>query len=115
MDGAFLNELSDLLRETENLLAGPEPERKCGRLTGAGASGRSSSCRAKRRLAADHGGERARLRELIEAILERDRLLMVRLELYLARCRKGLSTVPKVQQALRGYFPPQPGALQRQV
>jgi hypothetical protein len=103
------------LRETENLLAGPEPETEVWEAYGRRRERAFEQLQSETGLAADHGGERARLRELIEAILERDRLLMVRLELYLARCRKGLSTVPKVQQALRGYFPPQPGALQRQV
>jgi hypothetical protein len=115
MDGAFLNELSDLLHETENLLASPEPESQTWEDYGRRRQQAFERLESETAVAADDNGERARLRELIEAILERDRLLMLRLELYLARCRRGLSTLPRTQQALRGYFPPQPGALQRQV
>jgi hypothetical protein len=115
MDSGFLNELTDLLHETENLLASPEPETQMWEDYGRRRQQAFDRMQSEAALAADDGGERARLRELIEAILERDRLLMLRLELYLARCRRGLSSVPKAQQALKGYFPPQPGALQRQV
>jgi len=115
MDNTFLNELTDLLHETENLLAGPEPETQTWEDYGRRRQQAFERLESETPVAADGTGERARVRELIEAILERDRLLMLRLELYLARCRRGLAAVPKTQQALKGYFPAQAGALQRQV
>ena len=115
MESPFLNELSALLRETEELLAHPEPQTETwedyrrareaafARLEAAGAWNTGTV------------EERARLRELIEAILQRDRLLVQRLEECLSFCRKGLSSVPKTQQALRGYFPRARGRLQRRA
>ena len=115
MESPFLEELSALLRDTEALLAHPEPQ------TGAWEDYRRTREAAFLRLeTADAWNtasveERARLRELIEAILQRDRLLVQRLEEYLSICRQGLSRVPKTQQALRGYFPRERGSLQRRA
>jgi hypothetical protein len=56
------------------------------------------------------------MKELINAVLERDRLLMQKVEECLSCCREGLSTVPKARQALSGYLPPRrPSLVQRQA
>jgi hypothetical protein len=115
MDSPFLEDLAALLRETEVLLTHPEPQ------TDAWEDYRRTREAAFLRLeAADAWNttsveERAKLRELIEAILQRDQLLVQRLEEYLSVCRDGLSRVPKTQQALKGYFPRERGSLQRQA
>jgi hypothetical protein len=115
MDSPFLKELSDLLCETEKMLADPEPESAAWEDYGRMREETFRLLKTEDPSKTEDSGERARLRELIEAILERDRLLMQRLERYLAGCRKELSAVPKTHQALRGYFPPRPGSLQRQA
>lgn len=115
METPFLEELSALLRETEVLLAHPEPQTEAWedyRRTREAAFVRLEAADAWNTTSVE---ERARLRELIEAILQRDRLLVQRLEEYLSLCQQSLSRVPKTQQALRGYFPRERGALQRQA
>lgn len=114
MEHPFLQELTGLLRETEELLASADPdterleeygrarEAKFARMNAAGAS------------IALQESERAALANLIRKVLERDRLLMQRLEEYLAHCRAGLSGVRKAGNALNGYHPaPSPTFVRR--
>lgn len=116
MDNPFLSELSALLQETEKLLAGPQPDAEAwegysrmreeafARLEAAGASH------------GEHESERAQVRELIHAVLERDRLLMQKLEECISCCRDGLLAVPKARRALVGYLPSRPASfVERQV
>src|SRR5262249_49968080 len=113
METPFLDELTTLLRETEDLLAHPEPGVEAWeeyRRTREAAFLRLEAADAWNTTSVE---ERARLRELIEAILQRDRLLVQRLEVYLSFYRASLSRLPKTQQALRGYFPHARGSLQR--
>jgi hypothetical protein len=117
MDHPFLQELSALLQETEKLLASAEPDAEAwesyarmreetfARLESAGSLGSDSV-----------KGERAALGELINAVLERDRLLVQKLEACISLCRKGLSSVPRARQAINGYLPPRPSSfVERQV
>jgi hypothetical protein len=113
MDLPFLQELTALLQETDKLLA-------CRELDTAAMEGYSRMRRnafgrleAAGSLESADQSERAGLRELINAVLERDRLLMQKLEESLAVCREGLSAVPKARQALRGYLAPLPAQLIR--
>ncbi|HEY2990950.1 MAG TPA: hypothetical protein VGL11_24775 [Candidatus Binatia bacterium] len=115
MENPFLQELSALLQETEKLLACPEPDtaawedyRRMRRETFARLESAGST--------ADGTGEPRLMKELINAVLERDRLLMQKVEECLSCCREGLSTVPKARQALSGYLPPRrPSLVQRQA
>jgi hypothetical protein len=115
MDALFLKEFSDLLQESENLLAISEPDTAAWEAYARTRELTFARLQTAEEGSAGAGGERAQLRELIETILERDRLLMQRLEECLARCREGLSALPKRQQALRGYFPARVSSLQRQA
>jgi hypothetical protein len=113
MDLPFLQELTALLQETEKLLALPELGAEA--LEGYSCMRQSAFARleAAGSLESAQEGERAGIRELIKAVLERDRLLMHKLEEGLAVCREGLSAVPKARQALRGYLSPRPLQLVR--
>ena len=116
MDDLFLNELTDLLRETDKLLASADPDTEA--LTDYSCAREETFARVQAAgfLAADAEGERAALAELINAVLERDRLLMNKLEECLSCCRKELSAVPKARRALNGYLSPRPSPfLQRRA
>ncbi len=115
MNHPILEELAALLQETELLLASPEPA--------AAAWENYSRMRQETFARLETGGldgdlkeERAALKEMMTAVLERDRLLMQMVEGYLASCRQGLSALPQARRALSGYLPPRPSSsLQRQV
>lgn len=116
MDNVFLRELSALLRETEKLLACPEPDAEA--WEGYGRIRQEAFARLQATGAADAGqaGDRAAIENLVRTVLERDRLLMQKLEEGLSRCREGFAAVAQGRQALRGYLPPRPSMfLQRNV
>jgi hypothetical protein len=112
-DLPFLRELTALLQETDKLLAEAEFDAEAVE----GYSHRRQNVFAHLEAAGSLGSvdqsERVGLRELINAVLERDRLLMQKLEESLAVCREGLAAVPKARQALRGYLSPLPAQLVR--
>jgi len=113
MDLPFLRELTALLQETDKLLASAEPDAEA--LEGYRHRRQNAFARLEAAGSLESAGqsERAGLRELINAVLERDRLLMQKLDECLAVCREGLSAVPKARQALRGYLSPLPAQLVR--
>jgi hypothetical protein len=105
MDHLFFKELSALLRETEKLMACSAPDAEA--WEGYGRLREKAFHRLQQfgSLPAEKQSERAKLAELIKIVIERDRLLMQKLEECLACCREGLSTVPKARRALNGYLP----------
>jgi len=113
MELPFLRELTVLLQETDKLLASAEPDIEAWE----GYSRMRQSAFARLEAAGSlenaQEGDRAGLRELINAVLERDRLVMQKVEEGLGLCRKELATVPKARQALRGYLSPVPARLVR--
>jgi len=116
MDNVFLRELSALLRETEKLLACPAPDAEA--WEGYGRNRREAFARlqAAGTLVTDEAAERAAVEKLVRTVLERDRLLMQKLEEGMFRCRKELSGAAQGRQALRGYLPSRPSTfLQRNV
>ena len=116
MDNYFLNELTALLQETEKLLASPAPDAEDWEGYSRLRQETFARLESAESLAPEATGEQAALREIINAVLERDRLLMQKLEECLSCCRKGLSSVPRARQALSGYLPSRPSSfLQRQV
>ncbi len=72
-----------------------------------------AACAARFLPASKRAGEQAELRELIAAVLERDRRLMQKLEECIACCRKGLAAVPQARRALNGYRPARISSLRR--
>jgi hypothetical protein len=116
MDNVFLQELSALLRETEKLLACPEPDTEAWASYGRNRREAFARLQATGTLVTDEAAERAAVEKLVRTVLERDRLLMEKLEEGLARCRTELSGVAEGRRALRGYLPPRPSTfLQRNV
>ena len=116
MDNYFLNELTALLQETEKLLASPEPDTAAWKNYNLMRQATFARLEAAASLDGDLKGERAALGELIHAVLERDRLLVQKIEECISCCRDGLSAVPKVRRALSGYLPSRPFSfLERQA
>jgi hypothetical protein len=116
MDHPFLKELSALLEETEKLLACPEPEAEA--WEGYNRMRQTAFARLEAAGSLESRGENERraLRELIQAVLERDRLLVQKIEECIFCCRKGLSSVPGARKALNGYLPSRPSSfLERQA
>jgi hypothetical protein len=113
MDLPFLQELTALLQETEKLLTSAEPDAEALERYSRMRQNAFARLEAAGSLESAGQSDRAGLRELINAVLERDRLLMQKLEEGLALCRKELSAVPKARQALRGYLTPLPAQLVR--
>jgi hypothetical protein len=113
MDLPFLQELSALLQETEKLLARAELDAEA--WEGYSRLRQKAFARLEAAGSLESAGEseRAGIRELINAVLERDRLLMQKIEEGLAVCREGLAAVPKARQAIRGYLSPLPAQLVR--
>jgi hypothetical protein len=111
MDLPFLRELSALLQETEKLLACSEPDAAAWEDYSRMRQNTFARLEAAGPLENAGEDERSGLRDLINAVLERDRLLMHKVEEGLAVCRVGLSSVPKVRQALKGYRSPLPAQL----
>ena len=111
MDVPFLCELSALLQETDKLLACAEPDAEI--LEGYSRMRQKTFARLEAAGSLESAGQdgRAGLRDLINAVLERDRLLMQKVEEGLAVCREGLSAVSKARQALNGYRPALPAQL----
>jgi hypothetical protein len=110
MDHPFLKELTALLQETERLLACSEPDTEA--WEGYGRVRQETFARIQAAGAA--AGDRAAIEKLVRTVLERDRLLIQKLEEGLSRCRTELSAVAQGRQALRGYLPPRPSTfLQR--
>jgi hypothetical protein len=116
MDHPYLEELSVLLQETEVLLAAAEPDAAAWENYSRMRQETFAHLEAASSIDGDLKAERAALRELINAVLERDRLLMQKVEGSLASCRRGLSDLPRARRALTGYLPPRPSSfVQRQV
>ena len=116
MDNPFVKQFSALLQETEKLLGCAEPGADAWEGYGRMRQETFTRLQAADFLGADSEGERAALRELANAVLERDRLLMQKLEESISFCRKALSDVDQGRQALRGYLPARRSSfLQRQV
>jgi len=116
MDLPFLQELSALLQETEKLLARAELDAEAWEGYSRMRQNAFARLEAAGSLESAGQSERAGLRELMNAVLERDRLLMQRVEEGLAVCRAGLAAVPKARQALRGYLGLRPlSILERQA
>jgi hypothetical protein len=116
MDHPFLQELSALLQETEKLLASTEPDAEAWEGYNRIRQTTFARLEAAGSLEAGVESDRRALRELIQAVLERDRLLVQKIEECIFCCRKGLSSVPGARKALNGYLPSRPSSfLERQA
>jgi hypothetical protein len=116
MDDHFIKELSALLEETDKLLASAEPDAEAWEGYNRMRQDAFARLEAAESLEARGESERRALRELIQAVLERDRLLVQKIEECIFCCRKGLSSVPGARKALNGYLPSRPSSfLERQV
>jgi hypothetical protein len=112
MNLPFLQELTALLQETDRILAGDHDAEALQRYSRMRQNA-FARLEAAGSMEGAQPGDRAGIKELINAVLERDRLLMQKLEEGLAVCRAGLSAVPKARQAFRGYLSPLPARLVR--
>ena len=116
MHRAFLKDLTALLQETEKLLACPQPDTEAWEDYSRIRQKTFARLQAAGTLVTDEAAERAAVEKLVRTVLERDRLLMQKLEEGMFRCRTELSGVAQGRQALRGYLPPRPPTfLQRQA